>query len=256
MIRGSSPAGSISSAAAPTTRTMPTDRASPSPWPPDQPPPQLLTAADGTELIPRQMSGETWRTDIFFGTCLSTFGICWNKDRLQDLGIAHRPGRWADLADPAYFGQLGVADPTKSGSIAKAFEMIVHEQCHEAVLAAGFTENQIDDFEAQINKEGLSPGEMPDGVPAAYQNAVEQGWLNGLRLIQKIGANARYFTDAAGKVPVDVSTGNAAAGLSIDFYSRYEAEVSQGTRAEPVMEYIAPAGGSGVSADPIALLRG
>jgi iron(III) transport system substrate-binding protein len=226
------------------------------PWPPDQPPSNLLVAADGTELIPRQMSGEIWRTEVFFGTCLSTFGICWNEDRLKDLGIPQPPQRWKDLADPAYFGQLGVADPTKSGSIAKAFEMIVHEQCHLAVLSAGFTDSQIDDFEKRIQKAGLPPGEMPEGVPAAYQAAVEQGWLNGLRLIQKIGANARYFTDAAGKVPVDVSTGNATAGISIDFYSRYEAEISKGPAKQAVMGYITPAGGSGVSADPIALLRG
>ncbi|MFH0881210.1 MAG: ABC transporter substrate-binding protein [Lentisphaerota bacterium] len=226
------------------------------PWPTEKIPSNLLFAADGTELIPRRMSGEIWRTDIFFGTCLSTFGICWNGDRLRDLGIAQPPRRWKDLADPAWFGQLGVADPTKSGSIAKAFEMIVHEQCHAAVLEKGFSEKQIDDFEQRIQKAGLPPGEMPEGVPLEYQQAVERGWLNGILLIQKIGANARYFTDAAGKVPVDVGSGNAAAGISIDFYSRYEAEISKEKTGRTAMGYITPAGGSGVSADPIALLRG
>ncbi|HBA84058.1 MAG TPA: hypothetical protein DCZ95_08195 [Verrucomicrobia bacterium] len=226
------------------------------PWPADRPPSNLLVAADGTELIPRRVSGETWRTDVFFGTCLSTFGICWNEDRLKDLGIGQPPQRWKDLADPAWFGQLGVADPTKSGSIAKAFEMIVHEQCHAAVEAAGFSEGQIDDFEQRIQKAGLPAGEMPEEVPSTYQQAVEQGWLNGLLLIQKIGANARYFTDAAGKVPVDVGSGNAAAGISIDFYSRCEAEISQAGTGRTAMNYLTPVGGSGVSADPIALLRG
>jgi iron(III) transport system substrate-binding protein len=93
-------------------------------------------------------------------------------------------------------------------------------------------------------------------VPAEYQQAVEAGWADGLRLIQKIGANARYFTDSASKVPLDVGMGNAAAGLCIDFYGRFEAEVSNGGRTNGAMSYVTPRGGSGVSADPISLLRG
>jgi hypothetical protein len=93
-------------------------------------------------------------------------------------------------------------------------------------------------------------------VPAAYQAAVELGWLNGLRLVQRIGANARYFTDSASKVPIDVGAGNAAAGLAIDFYGRFEAETCRGPKGEVRMEYVTPAGGSSVSADPISLLRG
>jgi len=97
---------------------------------------------------------------------------------------------------------------------------------------------------------------MPDGVPAAYQEAVERGWADGLRLLQKIGANARYFTDSASKVPLDVGMGNAAAGLAIDFYGRFEAQVSNEGRGREAMAYVTPRGESGVSADPISILRG
>jgi ABC-type glycerol-3-phosphate transport system substrate-binding protein len=97
---------------------------------------------------------------------------------------------------------------------------------------------------------------MPDGVPAAYQQAIEEGWKEGLLLVQKISANARYFTDGAGKVPIDVSNGDAAAGLAIDFYGRYQAESTRVSQGNPHMQYITPVGGSGVSADPISLLRG
>ena len=58
--------------------------------------------------------------------------------------------------------------------------------------------------------------------PVSYQDAIEQGWIDGVRLMQRIGANARYFTDTSTKIPVDVSMGNAAAGLAIDFYGRYQ----------------------------------
>ncbi|MDW8344241.1 MAG: ABC transporter substrate-binding protein [Verrucomicrobiae bacterium] len=179
------------------------------PWRPGEEPVELLAQ------IPAEVSGEVWRTPYMIGTCLSTFGICYNVDRLRALGVAEPPTRWEDLTDPVYFGQLGVADPTKSGSIAKAFEMIIQQQMREAADPAS-------------------------------------GWERGIRLIQLIGANARYFTDSASKVPIDVAAGDAAAGLAIDFYARFQAEVSGKGR----MGYVTPRGGSSVSADPISLLRG
>jgi iron(III) transport system substrate-binding protein len=224
-------------------------------WKEGEESPGLLSTADGEERIPAGMSGETWRAREWYGTTLSTFGICYNRDRLKAQGIGREPLQWEDLADGRYFGTLGLADPTKSGSIAKAFETIVQVECRKAVEAAGFGERTAD-FEARIKAAKLPPGEMPEGVPAEYQAAVERGWLAGLRLIQKIGANARYFTDSASKVPLDVGMGNASAGLAIDFYGRYEAEISNGRQGRESMAYVTPAGESGVSADPIALLRG
>ncbi len=228
------------------------------PWP-DGPPPGLVATADGRELIPAEAGGEVWRTESFYGAALSTFGICYNFDRLRDLGIALPPATWADLADPAYIGQIGVGDPTKSGSLAKAFEMIIHEQCAHAVREAGFTQAEIAAFERRLGARNPPP---PPADPAeaqrlaTYEKAVAEGWLRGVRLVRLIGANARYFTDAAGKVPIDVSMGDAAAGLAIDFYGRYQAETSRAPDGSPRMAYVTPVGGSSVSADPISLLRG
>ncbi len=224
-------------------------------WGPDEIPAGLVATATGAELIPEGMSGETWRAPTFYGTTLSTFGICWNRDRMRAQGIERTPDQWEDLADPRWFGTLGLADPTKSGSIAKAFETIVQVQCRRAVAAAGFGP-MVDEYEAKIAAAKLPAGQLPADVPAEYQQAVEAGWANGLRLLQLIGANARYFTDSASKVPLDVGMGNAAAGLAIDFYGRFEAQVSNGGREDGAMAYATPRGGSGVSADPISLLRG
>ncbi|MDR0994149.1 MAG: ABC transporter substrate-binding protein [Verrucomicrobiota bacterium] len=224
-------------------------------WAPSEVPTGLLETPDGTVLIPPGMSGETWRTPTYYGTTLSTFGICYNRDRMAAQGISREPRHWEDLADVRWFGTLGVADPTKSGSIAKAFETIVQVQCRKAVEAAGFRDH-IEAYEAAIAAAHLPAGEMPEGVPVAYQEAVERGWAAGLRLVQKIGANARYFTDSASKVPLDVGMGNAAAGLCIDFYGRFEAVISNGGRPVESMAYVTPLGGSGVSADPISILRG
>ncbi len=206
--------------------------------------------------FPAHFGGETWRTDFFFGTVLSAFGICSNPDRLRDCGITTTPATWSDLADPRLFGQIGLADPTKSGSVAKAFEMIVHEQCWRAVLAAGFTREQVTSNEAAIIAARLPPGQLPPSVPVVYQVAVERGWLEGINLLRRIGANARYFTDSAGKVTMDVNAGAVAAGVAIDFYGRFQAETERTPDGTERLRYVTPVGGSSVSADPTSLLRG
>lgn len=221
------------------------------PWPVDSPPEGILSDG-GLEVIPERLSGETWRTATLLGTAISTFGICYNMDRLAELGV-DEPEVWDDLANPKLFKQIGVSDPTKSGSISKAFEMIVHQKVYQSVIAAGFGDEDIAAFEKQF--EGRA-WEVPEGVPARYQEAIEAGWLNGIHLIQKIGANARYFTDSSTKVPIDVSMGDAAAGLAIDFYGRYQAETSKAPDGTERMRYITPDGGSSVSCDPASLLRG
>lgn len=226
------------------------------PWPAGGAPPDTLVRDDGLVLIPEGQGGEVWRTDTFFGTALSAFGICVNLDRMADLGITNAPRRWRDLTDPAWVGHLAVADPTKSGSIAKAFEMIIHEQCHLAVERAGFADGDVAVFEEALRRARWAGGALPEGIPAAYQAAVEAGWLEGVRLVQRMAANARYFTDSASMIPVDVGMGNAAAGLVIDFYGRFEAEATRPARGASRLIYLTPQGGSSVSADPISLLRG
>jgi len=226
------------------------------PWGEAGAPEALLTAPGGIEAVPSRISGEVWRTPTLFGNAVSTFGICYNVDRLKDSGIASPPSTWDDLTSPNYFRQLGMADPTKSGSVAKAFELMLHSKCREAVIRAGYQTEEIAAYEAAIAEAGLPPGEIPDGVPAAYQEAIEQGFMEGLRMIQLIGANARYFTDSSSKVPVDVGMGNAAAGIAIDFYGRFQAQVSRAPDGTERMHYVTPLGGSGVSCDPISLLRG
>jgi ABC-type Fe3+ transport system substrate-binding protein len=222
------------------------------PWKTGQEPKGILTQ----ELIPEKISGEIWRTPTLFGNAISTFGICYNADRLRELGVTKPPATWDDLADPICFRQVGAVDPTKSGSVAKAFEMIIHQKMRQTVNAAGFDDATIAKYEKEIDAFKKPRGEIPPSVPGAYQEAVERGWLEGVRLVQRIGANSRYFTDSASKVAIDVSMGDAAIGISIDFYARYQAQTSRGPNGQERMVFFTPAGGSSVSCDPISLLRG
>lgn len=235
------------------------------PWAkPSDVPTGLFTAPDGTVMIPEKLSGEPWRTATYFGNAVSTFGLVYNLDRMRDLGITpeHYPAKWDDLADPRYIRQVGICDPTKSGSIAKAFEMLVHQKMHDRIVAdlrldddqIAANEKRIDAF---IKQQGPSypRGDVPDDL-IDYERSLENGWLDGMALVQKIGGNARYFTDSGSKVAIDVGAGDAAVGMSIDFYGRCQAQDSRDEQGHERMVYVTPVGGTSVSADPISLMRG
>jgi len=181
------------------------------------------------EVIPQTFSGEIlWDKDHrYVGAVLSSFGIIFNRDQLAAAGFDSEPSHWRDLADPRFYGSVAVADPTKSGSITKCFEMLVQQQMQELV-AAGVPEDQ----------------------------AVPEGWLNAMKLIQLISANARYFTDSATKPVLDVSAGDCAIGMAIDFYGRFQEENLEVRGGGGRFGFIMPPGGSSISADPIGLLRG
>ena len=175
------------------------------------------------QSIPQSVSGEPFYDDRgrWIGAALSSFGICYNTDSLARLGVTRPPTGWEDLANPVYINEVALTDPSKSGSAAKAFEMILQQKMQEA-------------GEARL----------------------AEGWAAGLNLIQAAAANARYFTDAAGRVPMDVAAGDAAIGMCIDFYGRFQSEYVAGSDGVSRLVYVTPSGGSSVGVDPIAILRG
>jgi iron(III) transport system substrate-binding protein len=192
------------------------------------------------DRLPYMFGGEVYRdrNDLWFGSVLSCYGILFNRDCLKRLGFEREPEQWSDLTDPRFVGQLGMCDPTKSGSIAAAYENVVQQQIGRrltALLAAN-----------------------PGGDPKAEEaRAVRLGWVDAMRLLQLVGANARYFTDTSQKPPIDVATGDCAAGMCIDFYGREQQEAVRRRNSGPErLGYASPEGGSAYSVDPIALLRG
>lgn len=179
--------------------------------------------------IPQTVSGEPFYdpSGRWIGTCLSSFGICYNTDSLRRLGITTIPSSWNDLANPRFFRQVALADPTKSGSSTKAFEMVIQQQMQEVV-----------------------------GTGDATDAALAGGWARGMQLILKASANARYFAAGANEVPVDVSMGDAAIGMCIDFYGRFQSEAVRVGTAPSRLQYFTPVGGSSIGVDPIGMLRG
>ncbi len=90
-------------------------------------------------------------------------------------------------------------------------------------------------------------------IAVTYHTIVQQyGWVEGWACFRRIAANSRYFTASAGKVPVDVSSGEAAAGMCIDFYGRFQV----GAIGEGRLGYIDPPKVTAITPDPICVLRG
>jgi len=190
-------------------------------------------------VIPEKMSGEPFRDpqDRWCGACLSSFGIVFNRDVLRRLGIEKDPAQWSDLADPRLRGMVALADPGRSSSVTKAFEMLIQQQMQE-----------------NISRLTHQPGLLK---PAEIQQAgVEAGWIAGLSLIQRISANSRYFSDTSTKIPLDVMRGDAAAGMCIDFYGRSTEESLRQADGTSRVGFTMPVGGTSISVDPIAMLRG
>jgi len=199
--------------------------------------PTLFSIA-GENHIPQSLGGESYWDSHgrWVGTCLAGFGICYNDDALRRLGINSPPRQWQDLADYRFFKAVALADPTKSGSVSKAYELMVQQQTNQRLF-------EIEESTGNRGKE------------SEFQ-AIREGWELGLQLLIQLAANSRYFSDAAPKVVADVASGEAAAGMCIDFYGRSQSEAVTDERGRTRVKYENVKGGTSVGADSIALLRG
>ncbi len=181
------------------------------------------------EVIPEHFAGDVFydRKGRFYGVCLASFGICYNPQRIAAMVPDTVPDTWRSLGEPRFFNTLVLADPTKSGSANKCFEVILQQCMLEAVT--------------RLKNE---------------QSGLNAGWIDGFSLIKRIVANARMISDGASLVPREISSGNAAAGMAIDTFGLSEQQWSEETQKFPSIRYIPPRGGTSVSADPIQMLRG
>jgi len=192
------------------------------------------------DVIPQSFTGEPYwdPKGRWIGDVLSSYGMIYNRDSLQRLGIAEEPRQWDDLANPRLQGEVALCDPTKSSSIAKAFENVIQQHIYREW--------------ARLEKE---TGRDRKSLEA---QAVEAGWASGLRLLQLAGANARYFTDTSQKPSIDVIQGNSAIGMCIDFYGRgaFQGIALRHDGSPGRIGYHSPADGTVLSPDPIAVMRG
>jgi ABC-type Fe3+ transport system substrate-binding protein len=194
--------------------------------------PELFCA----DCIPSSIGGEElWdRKGRWFGQSLSTFGLLYNRAALAAKGIEDNwLQQWSQLADPRLFGSVALVDPTKSSALLKAYEMVIQQQ--------------IALRRKELEKEKASDLE---------RRAVREGWLEGLRILQLAAANTRYFADGPTKMILDVSSGNSAVGIIVDFMGNAQAAFDRSRCGWERLRFTLPVGGSAISPDPIAILRG
>jgi ABC-type Fe3+ transport system substrate-binding protein len=85
------------------------------------------------------------------------------------------------------------------------------------------------------------------------------GFDEGWRVLRAMCANAHSFADSSQKAPIEVSMGEAAAGLSIGFYGRYQSQAvaPPGTAPEESrVGFLDPPGMTYIDSDPISIIRG
>lgn len=161
-------------------------------------------------------------TPSWYGVALSSFGIVYNRDVTQHLGVPD-PKTWRDLADARLMGWYVAGDATRSVSARQAYMIIVER----AMIDAKQSGRSEDD-----------------------------GWADGMGLVRLICSNARYYTDAASAVPNVIASGDAAVGMAIDFYARAQVDAVSDSSGNSRMSYIEPAGATAITVDPIALIKG
>ena len=174
-------------------------------------------------------------TDLcWFGVVFSSYGIAYNQDLVAALEL-QAPSSWMDLSDPKYFGELALADPTKSGSVKQAMEMIIQSAMQN------------------VRRECLAAGIDPQ---QAEQEAVSQGWIRGMQLLQKMSANTRYFTEKSNRPIMSVASGNCAAAMALDFAAFSQVENLKTRGSHSPFQFVPPKEGSAFTPDGIALFRG
>jgi iron(III) transport system substrate-binding protein len=154
----------------------------------------------------------------WYGTALSSFGIIYNRDLLRYLKLPE-PKTWSDLADPRYRNWLVLADPTRSASAKTVLMTIVEREM------------------ATAQQQGLPQSE---------------GWARGMGLVRLIASNAKGFTGAGALLPGTVTSGDAAAAMSIDFYARTQIAAIEPGR----VGYIEPRGATVITPEPIGIVTG
>ena len=145
----------------------------------------------------------------WYGLALSGFGIVYNNEVLEEIGV-DAPTGWEALCNPKLFGRLALVNPAQSGSVTTAFEAILKNL----------------------------------------------GWERGWQVLRRAAANARYFSASSLKPPADVSQGDAAMGVCIDFYGRYQSQAVKSSGGGDRVGYIDPPSATMIDPDPISLLRG
>ncbi len=132
----------------------------------------------------------------WIGTALSGFGIVFNRELVQRLGVGE-PDSFEDLADPRYADWVILADPRQSGSIATAFESVLNSRGWDDGwrILRSMTANS----RSYMNSSTKPPIEIGQGEAAAGL-AID---FYGRNQAQAVGDDRVGYVDPPGEVYID-----------------------------------------------------
>lgn len=209
--------------------------------------PAGLGEAEVAALSPNEIGAERLydAEQYWIGTALSSFGIVFNRDLFAEAELP-MPTRFEDLTNDRLQGLIALADPRQSGSLTTAIDMVINSFAWRAAKDGGWSE-------LLLERDGIARA-----IAAGKRDEVEEAFARAWRTLREMTANARYYASSSTKPPVDVSQGEAAAGLAIDFYGKTQAQavLAPGAKGEGRVGFIDPEGQTNYDADPVSVLRG
>jgi ABC-type Fe3+ transport system substrate-binding protein len=100
---------------------------------------------------------------------------------------------------------------------------------------------------------GSSDPRKSGSVHMAYEIILQAyGWEKGWRIITALAANVRNFTNSASQIPKDVTIGEVAYGLAIDFYAWAQVKEAGADK----IGFVMPANLTVINPDCIGILKG
>ncbi len=101
-----------------------------------------------------------------------------------------------------------------------------------------------------------NPGQS-GSIASTFETILQaSGWTEGWRILRRAGANARAFPASSLGAVADVSRGDSAAGMCIDFLGRFQAQAIADAGDPGRLGYVDPAEAAAFDPDPVSMLRG
>jgi ABC-type Fe3+ transport system substrate-binding protein len=205
--------------------------------------------------------------DLLFGGGSYEYGQL-KRELAVDVGGEKRTGRIFERAglDEAFlaaaYGENRVGDEPLFdpdgywfGTALSGFGIVYNR---DAIAALGLPEPRRWEDLADARYAGamtlVNPAQSGSVTTALEAILQRLGWEQGWQIIRRMAANSRSVASSAPKVPLDVSSGDSAAGPCIDFYGRYQAQAIADAGDPDRIGYVDPKGETVIDPDPIALL--
>ncbi|HEU4340812.1 MAG TPA: extracellular solute-binding protein [Candidatus Binatia bacterium] len=189
--------------------------------------------------------------DIFFGGGLDPYLALKKLNLLETYSLPR------DLLEkiPPRLGGIPLYDPdhTWYGPTLAGFGIVYNKVVLKLAKLPVITTWEDLASPATFGWVGSSDPRKSGSVHMAYEIILQAyGWEKGWRIITALGANVRNFTNSASQVPKDVTIGEVAYGLAIDFYAWAQVKEAGADK----IGFVMPANLTIINPDCIGILKG